>query len=378
MRLPLVSAGLVLALAAPLTCAGEDDDLGGAGAEGSVSQLLELVPDTAGTRSQVVYGSLARVRAATGIDEPSGDPGDYVGELIRASGNGWVVAEPFRSHALQITPEEVGFDLTAIDASIEAGTPPEQVAVFTGRLDAAEVDDALTSFEPFADDVEVGEHADVATYRFGAEGTIDVANRSGTRPLGESLRLGVDEGVVWWTRTDDALDGALDAAAGDEDSLADDDGFAATAGALDELKAYTAVFTADADAYDGTDVAGSLGRDLTPEQVEAIEEQLGDAGGAGLVRWDVAALGETLVDGQPGLAIVLGHEDEASATDNVERLETVLREGQSRMTRRPWSDLCDDPDVRRDGTTVIATCDTETGGRAVQILFARDSLLLWS
>lgn len=378
MRRALAPATLVLALVAPLACAGEDDDLGGAGAQGSVSQLLALVPDTDGTRRQVVYGSLARVRAEAGIDEPSGDPGDYVGELMRAAGTGWVVAEPFRSNALSITPEEVGFDLTAVDASIEAGTPPDQLAVFTGRFDPAEIDDALTSFEPFAADVEVGEHAGVATYRFGAEGEIDVANRSGTRPLGESLRLGVGEATVWWARTDDGLERALEAAAGDGDSLADDEGFAATASALDELKAYTAVFTADAGAYDGTDVAGSLGRGLTPEQVEAIEEQLGDAGGAGLVRWDVAALGETLADGRPGLAIVLGHDDEGSATDNVERLETVLREGQSLATRRPWSDLCADPDVRRDGTVVIATCDTEAGGRAVQILVARDSLLLWS
>ena len=135
--------------------------------------MLQLVPDVEAMRDQVVYGNLRQLREISGADAAT-DPRDEIGTLMEVT-TAWVVADPFRRAAATIDADELGFDLTSIDASVQAGAPPDEVAVFTGDIDADQVDDALRTFEPFADDLEQDEQDRVQLYRFGAEMKTDLA-----------------------------------------------------------------------------------------------------------------------------------------------------------------------------------------------------------
>jgi hypothetical protein len=176
-RRALAFAIFASAMAVP-ACGGGDDE-GLSGGDGSLAGMLDQLPASGSMRDQVIYGNLARLREAAGIETPTGDSESYARELMDAVTTGWTVAEPFRTNALTGDfRAEVGFDLTDVDVSIEAGVPPDQLAIFTGRINDDAVDRALTTFEPFADDLDHGERDGVATYQFGEEGELDLEARS--------------------------------------------------------------------------------------------------------------------------------------------------------------------------------------------------------
>lgn len=364
---------LASVLAVPACSGGDDEALGGG--DGSLAGMLDQVPASGSMRDQVIYGNLARLREAAGIETPTGDSESYARDLMDAVTTGWTVAEPLRSNALTGDfTAEVGFDLTDVDVSIETGLPPDQLAIFTGRIDDDAVDRALTTFEPFADDLDQDEQDGVATYRFGEEGELNLEATSAARPLGESLRLGVADGTVLWTRSDAVLDRAIDAGHGDGRSLADLDGFRDAATALDQDAVHTAVMLGDPSGFGLADPTVILGNDATPEQIEAIEEEIA---ATALARWEVAAVAERLVDDRYEMVIVLWHADEDAATTSAERLDAQLREGKSLRTAEPWSTICSDPTVEREGQLVTARCTLDVPGQALSIAFTRDSLLVW-
>jgi len=43
----------------------------------------------------------------------------------------------------------------------------------------------------------------------------------------------------------------------------------------------------------------------------------------------------------------------------------------------PWSTICSDPTVEREGQLVTARCTLDVPGRALSVALARDSLLAW-
>lgn len=351
-------------------CGGDDEGLAGGGGEGSLAALLGVVPASAG--DFVYFGSLARVREHGGI-EPADDVEGEQRALVEVAEFGWVVAEPFARSAVLIDAAETGFDLTDIDASIGAGQPPDLISVFTGRIEQADVEEALTTFEPFAADVEQGERAGVATFRFGEEGQMDVSRVSPARPVGEAIRAGVRDGTVWWSRSDAVLDAAIDAATGDDEaSLADDEGFTRVASVLDGSAAYSASLTDDADAQ-RFDPVRVLGPGATPEQVAEIEEAF-DANG--LSRWELAAVGEAFADDGQDLLIVLWHADEAAAEANEAALMALLSEGNTFSTGAPWAEICAAPGAERDGELLRVRCRLDRPGRATS-LFATGDLLGW-
>ncbi len=193
----------------------------------------------------VVYTSLERIRRAADL-EPARTSEDEVEQLTEIVGlSGLVLAGPFQRAALDPELEdEIGFDVTRVDATLSAGSAPDDLAILAGRLDTDDIDEALTSYELWADAVEVGAQGSVATYRFGDEGGIDVERRSAARSLGESVRVGVADGTMSWTRSDATFAASL-AAANDGPSLLDDPGIASAAAALGEAGAWVAALIAD-------------------------------------------------------------------------------------------------------------------------------------
>jgi hypothetical protein len=365
-----------LALASLVTaaisgCSDDDDDDGGGGT--TVEALVGRVPAGASFGDAVVYGSPKRIRAAGDVDAAA-SVDDELRQLLELAGPSLFVAEPF-GEQLRVPElrDEVGFDITLIDATIQAGEPPEWVSVFAGGFDTAEVDRALTTYEPWASFVEVDEEDGIATYRFGEEGDRDFERRTAARQFGESVRVAVADGTVAWTRSDATFDATISAAA-DGPSLLDVDGVRDVARALDEATAHLAVITTDP-TWLGFDPIVLLGGDFSVEAAAELEERLADA--PVLNPWRVGGFAEVLGDDGPELLVVAWYPDAEAGDTAAERLTTVLVEGTSLVDGEPWADLCPDPQVDAADGLVTARCALEGPGAALALFYGRDTPLLW-
>lgn len=382
-RVPL-AVTLAAATLAVLACSGNEKSSDGS----SLTAMLALVPDTPGTRERVIYGNLAAVRQAAGF-EAGTDVESELRQLNDVGPQSWFVSDPFRITGERLERSEFGFHITEINASIDAGVPPDRLALFRGRIDAEQVDRALTTFEPWADELTTGEQGDLTTYVFGDESGPDLERITPGRRIGESLRIGVGDGTVWHTTSDELLDDV--AGLGDDGtSLADVEGVAEVAEVLDEAGAHTVGLTTAPDVWVFDPLRLVPG--ATPEQIEVIEQRRGESA---LTPWDVAAVGDVFADGvaatgstdatgngsQPSvtndyeLMIVLWHADDDDAAENEAALERALTEGVSFITGESWSRRCQDPEVNRDGGLVTARCHGVRAGATLQIFSSRDLLL---
>lgn len=123
----------------------------------SLASLVDRVPAGDAFEPLVVYTSLERIRRAAGLEpaRTSEDEGEQLTEIVGLSG--LVLAGPFQRAALDPELEdEIGFDVTRLDATLSAGSAPDDLAILAGRLDTDDIDEALTSYELWADAVEVG------------------------------------------------------------------------------------------------------------------------------------------------------------------------------------------------------------------------------
>jgi len=112
-RSALALAIFAAALAVP-ACGGDSDE-GLGGDDDSLAGMLDQVPASGSMRDQVIYGNLARLREAAGIETPTGDSESYARELMDAVTTGWTVAEPFRSNALTARGAVVGQRRALVD-----------------------------------------------------------------------------------------------------------------------------------------------------------------------------------------------------------------------------------------------------------------------
>ncbi|GAB3429668.1 hypothetical protein [Flindersiella endophytica] len=339
---------------------------GGGGETGSLESMLGQVPDNAGNRTSLIYGSLARLR---GDAPPAKDDEADLKALMKKSNGTFVIAEPAQNYILAGFSKEAGFGLRDIDYSVQAGQPPNVLSVFGGRFDTGKVDTTLTKNASFAKETKTGEHAGVKTYSVGKNGTLDMRAQSALRPVGNALRIGVTGEQIWLTSKDQLLNGALDVADGDGTSLADDDRYVEVAKAVDEAKAFNAIVLGDPRSLTA-DAAGMLGDRATPEQAAALQKQI-DAGKLGLAPWQVAAVADA-----PGeLVIALSHADEAAAKDNEKRLRTVIEQGTSLLDARRWSERFSITSMQVDGDLLVAHLKAERP-MALRLIQAKDNLIL--
>jgi hypothetical protein len=91
----------------------------------------------------------------------------------------------------------------------------------------------------------------------------------------------------------------------------------------------------------------------------------------------VLGVGLTVVDDQAVAVFVYQHDDEDAAADNADRLEQLLEDGTSLVSRDPLSSYFGHTEVEVDGTTVTLTAelDPEVFPRNVwQMVFSEDIL----
>ncbi|MCC6791058.1 MAG: hypothetical protein IT336_05190 [Thermomicrobiales bacterium] len=104
-----------------------------------LAAMLALVPvDVVGSidNAQIAtFADMAAQLAAGGIATPSSiDDEEAMRKWIHAS-YPILLAEPFRSRALVFERSLIGFDVTDVDQTLEAGEPPEMITLLRGRFD---------------------------------------------------------------------------------------------------------------------------------------------------------------------------------------------------------------------------------------------------
>lgn len=343
--------------------AGGDSDGGGGGggrdAASGIEASLSVVPATEGASDFVVVNDIATAATAAGVTAPGpgADDGvlaEYLNTVsgLRDAPVAVAPAELVQQSAFEDAGwrAELGWAPVDLTGDVSAGEAPNHLQAFFADFDAAAVDDAVHTDPTWSDQLEEVTYDSLTYYSWGEDASIDPEGRSTVRRLGESARLFVDEdaGLAYWTRTTELMEQALDTFTGGAPSLADDPELGPMAAALDDLDAYSAVLTADAEQF---------------------------AGAGELEPYDAVATGAAVVDGQPRLLLVYANPDEATAEANAETLADLVANGASSANGRPWSDALGAGEIEVDGTLVTASFPTEDARLWNGIFLQRDSLL---
>jgi len=327
---------VAFAVVAAAGCGGSDG--GGASAsKDSLSSMLHSVPDVAGNRTvPVVYGNLGRIRDG----EKASSSDDDISLLLEQSDGTFFVPSVIRAGVTQSEfSKYAGFDTRNITAALEYGSTPDTVAVLVGRFDTGKVKKALKS-SPGGDELRNSEVDGLQRFGLGSGHDINPDNRSAIRQIGQGVEIAVDGSNLVWTTTSAVLGECLAARAGDS-SLADDEGYAAVAKALDTAKVQTA---------------------------DLVSPTAGES-------WSVAGLGETRERGRSVLTIALQYADEATATAAVDKFRKHLDVDNSLRDGTPWADIVSVVEITADGATLIATLSTSRAGLGHTVLLTSDNLL---
>lgn len=363
-----------VSVAAVAGCSDGSDDAGAS----SFEARLELIPASADLDGEddavtVAMSDLERAAELAGL-EPPDDPssGDAVVDYLSPlSGFDLSGEEPLPVAALfpeasqyqraagelDAFVDEVGWSLLDVSWFVEYQVPPGLFTVMGGDFDEDQLTEAMG--EP-ADDI----------WRLGEEGENGTVGRdpelpsSAARPLGESLRLALDDDRLIVGRVTQPVEDALE---GSDDTLADDPVLSALAGALDDEDVYSAMLMTGRD----FNVVSTMPPG-SPEAVAAAEEE------ALPEEFNGVAGGLSYEDDHAVAVLVYTHADEEAAASNADALEGLIEDGRSLQSGRPWSELFSVDEVRTNGTTVVARLDIPTDRPAAQVfsmLQAQDSLV---
>lgn len=359
---------MVIALAAgSLTACGVGD--GESSRSGSLPDMLAEVPDSAANRALVAWVDIEAARELAGIAAP--DPGDDAAgylKLFSGSGDGPVAVQPpaFMDNRLAEVDDwrtELGFDITDLDQVIEAGQPPEMHAVARGRMRAGTIEKAVRSDPAWKDELETVEYGGDEYWSWLDDGEVNLARRTSTRELGNSLRLWADDGQIRWARTDDVMEAGIDVARDDADSLADLDEFRAIADGLDGKDVYQAYLSTDPEPY-----ASGRAQGTTPEEQE---REAGDR----LEPWTGFGVGDSVVDDVPVGVLVLAHGDSEAAGENERRLRERLESGRA-FDGEPYADAYEIRSLERNGPTLVLTVEQDRPRRLVSEIVMQRGLLV--
>ncbi|HSQ36469.1 MAG TPA: hypothetical protein VLS92_01100 [Acidimicrobiia bacterium] len=172
-------------------CAGEDDGDSGTGATGSTTataettttaasddgaiwivSLLDRIPDTETSGHEVTPANLAGAAEASGIElAAAGAPAAEVTSFFAGLPTDtalpqWFLRSITRADELRA---QLGVDLAAISAAVEAGTLPAQFLVLAGDFDATAIDAASRADPVWSDLLATAEHAGVPYFSWGRD-----------------------------------------------------------------------------------------------------------------------------------------------------------------------------------------------------------------
>lgn len=325
--------------------------------------LLALVPDNEASRAEVTMNDYAMLRDVYGIERPSVDANedeliDYYVEILGATENIWpaeMLGEVRQRDVFTALRTELGFTIADVDIDLLAGnvrtlSPPgirPEYQLVRGRFTEEQIEEALPTDPTFGDVLERAAYNGTFYYHWGYEGA-NVQRTTLIRPLGEGAQILIDDNTLFWTYEYDRMKEMIDASRNDEASLADAEDYQRVAAALDDLGTFGVSLQWQPQSLWVEGEAGVNEGDLALDHLLAPYNLVGT--GRGLD-----------VDGS-FLAIVLAHDDERVADENVSRLETRIEQaGQLNSQERfagnaspRWADHIDASEIYADGRLLIA------------------------
>ena len=305
---------------------------------------VERPPDAGNVDAVIEYAN-----AVTGIPASDSEGPADVAALTPATAHVERLAE------VDQFDDELGWSIADVSWFAEAQTPPNTFMVAGGDFDEARMSDAM------------GERQDGMWRLGGEDGEVDVSNVTAARPLGESLRLALDDGRLIVGRSTPPVEEVVD---GGARTLADNEVLGSLAQAMDDNDAYSAMFVAGG--LFAIDPAVLLRGGDPEEALAQAQEQvlpqpfLGVAGGI------------TSADDEPVVLFAYVHPNAEAAQANADALRRIVEQGQSLQSREPWSNLLTVDDISADGATVVARLGLGEQGKPqlpYHILTSRDSLV---
>lgn len=329
---------------------------GGAGAPATAgwTGFLAHVPDfTTIDRANVQAVDTRTLRTHVGLDAHDLKYSGKTSELARL---GVQQIPSFWNDDIEMWRDQAGFLPFEPDRSFEIVAPPEvQIAVLTGTFDPAKVTAALRTGSGVGPDATVETYAGESFLRGPGDElrTNPRTAKSGLDSLGRPLRVLVAADHMIVSLTDAGMRLAIDAWAG-RSSAATQPKVAKAAQALDQVGALTLVSStagSDDDSRQGSSVPAS-GAPAAP-----------------------VIVGVTVRGATAGSYLVAVEASEADAKQAVTNFRTLVEDGSSDSTRRPWDELLAIDQLTAEGTVVVATLTTERPTTLVQALFTRESLV---
>jgi hypothetical protein len=201
----------------------------------------------------------------------------------------------------------------------------------------------------------------------GEDGEVNIEQVSAARPIGESLRLALDDGRLIVGRSTPPVEQALD---GGARTLADIGALRSLAEAMDDHDAYSVLFVAGG--LFTVDPTAVIVEDDPREALAQAQEQVLPQPFRGV------AGGITSVDDEPIVLLAYAHDSAEAAEANADALRRIVEQGRSLMSDQPWSDLLTVDDVGAEGVTVVARLRLGEQGNPqlpYELLTSRDSLV---
>lgn len=345
-RRPLTAA-TVLALSLGLAaCGGGSSDGLATGEDFSVlGALAELPPISSDASLMVSTGDLVGASELADLELPESDEDvvAWIGTITGTPQDGQVgrvfvpLASMLQESAGQSAEvsDELGWSLLDVRAFAEVNAPPQKFLAVAGDFD----DDTLSGLPEVVDGV--------ATAGEGEDLSMDPNGTTPARRLGQPLRMAQDGSVLAASPSTQTVQQWV---AGETETLADDEAYAAVAAALDEADVVGALLGPG----QPFSPAGLLGPDATEDlaaQMEQMRDQLVAA------PFDVVGLGFGVEEDDAVVTVVYHFGTDAAAADAVPVLETLYAEGTSLQTGGPFSDHVVLREAAADGPVAVVTLD---------------------
>jgi hypothetical protein len=303
-------------------------------------QMLRAVPDNRDNRAFVTYGDAVLWHESW--DVPRIEDVDDLEDLDDEALQLWlfVLANqtvPPQALGLQYLMSEdmvefYGFDFFTADRYLGAGNPPDELTVVTGNFDLHKIDEALNDLD--YDDNELREG--VTLYTVLDDYEIDLELPTPIGRLGELNRIVLQEGQMIIGRADDIVLDAVNAQA-EEDSLADNEAFAAAAAALagpelSELGNLVGVIFMERDDFADQDSYADFMDEALLDEMDYDDE---------LPKFELATFATFVEEEKTTLALLLTLDDAEEAEEAAEILGDRLRDYISVVSGRELDEFWD-------------------------------------
>ncbi len=345
-------------------------------------KLLELIPDTPETRGEVYLNDYYGAARAIGLVPPSPYAGEATDYMLQLNRYGALRPGPYISGYVDWQPwifnsrlyEAAGYDLRHVTSSILAGEPPSLygAVVLDDSVDVNVIYARVQVNENWPLPAEITHHG-VPILSWGEDYVMDFAKHM--QPpvyddLGRGARLGFMEHTLLCTVWTDGVLSMIDAARGTWASLADVEEFRLMAEGLQILGAFGAYLTDDT----VRQTVGALiaAAEVDEETIERLESE------AMLHPYCAFGVGIGRDESGPFMGLVLVHESESLAQENVDRLRQRFLKGTNSVNGDPWSKIFDpgELEVVADGRTLRARVPVDPPSVWLRWVRLGDPLLL--